>query len=112
MRCNVAATPSIKQWSLVCFSLDIGQPCDLLWSTICVRAGPVPGLSIRKSCRLLLAPAQLMDVKAQTGLLAMGDTCPIGMQKGVGHPLGSLMGEQGEEAENLGLEMKDQVNWK
>lgn len=33
-------------------------------------------------------------------------------QEGVGHPLGSVMGKQGEETENLGLETKDQVNWK
>lgn len=30
----------------------------------------------------------------------------------MGHSLGSVMGKQGEETENLGLETKDQVNWK
>lgn len=30
----------------------------------------------------------------------------------MGHPLGRIMGKQGEETENLVLEAKNQVNWK
>lgn len=54
----------------------------------------------------------MLHVKAQTSLLVMREAWPIRKQKGVGRPLGSLVGKQEEAAEKLGLDIKDQVTWK